>query len=343
MVNKFRLDSAGDLATKEAISRTIRVADTYGGELSIEVISLDKIELDPENARELILTIEDARYGINKDDPNFERKKQDVNSLESLAKTIKDGQLINPIYVYRYGNKCRLISGERRTLASAIAGKTEIIARIASDRPIGTKLRILQWIENNERADLRLSEKILGLEAILKEYCKENNLKYEVEKIPARVLSDLTGMSMTQVRRYMLVLQSSIEIKQAISEGYLENVKLIELINSVKKIEHQRELLKAAQADSSFETIEKLKKLLESDNGVEKTFKPKEKSYVKSYVNLGRTKPHIVKTMIDALVAYGVLDTSLIGHFSKNKLLWNDTESVQKAFKQIISLLDSKG
>ena len=79
--------------------------------------------------------------GINPSDPDYAKKKQDWKSLESLAKTIVDDQLINPIFVYRYGNKCRLIAGERRTLASAIAGKKEIIARIASQRPVGTKLK----------------------------------------------------------------------------------------------------------------------------------------------------------------------------------------------------------
>ena len=169
MVSKYRLDTINSTATKEAITRTFEIANNYAGELSIEVLSLDKVELDPENKRDLLLTLQDAKNGIDKNDPDYERKKQDWISLESLAKTIKDDQLINPIFVYRYGNKCRLIAGERRTLASAIAGKKEIIARIASQRPIGTKLRVLQWIENNERSDLSLAERIASLEDIVKE------------------------------------------------------------------------------------------------------------------------------------------------------------------------------
>src|SRR5262245_8867587 len=118
MLNKFKLDSTKSSATKEAISRTLEIANNYAGELSIEVLPLTSIELDPENKRDLLLTLPDAMHGIDKADPNYERKLQDWKSLESLAKTIKDDQLINPIFVYRYGNKCRLIAGERRTLAS---------------------------------------------------------------------------------------------------------------------------------------------------------------------------------------------------------------------------------
>src|SRR5437763_194345 len=154
MLNKFRLDTSNSAATKE-VSRTLEIANNYAGELSIEVLPLDIVELDPENKRALILTLNDARNGIKTDDPDFERKKQDLASLESLAKSIKNDGLLNPITVYRYANKCRLIAGERRTLASAIAGKNEIIARI-NERPVGTKLRRKQWVENNERSDLRL-------------------------------------------------------------------------------------------------------------------------------------------------------------------------------------------
>ena len=64
-------------------------------------------------------------------------------------------------------------------------GKKEIIARISAQRPVGTKLKILQWIENNERSDLSLSERIGSIEAIIHEYKKENNQKQE--KITAKI------------------------------------------------------------------------------------------------------------------------------------------------------------
>src|SRR5688572_26189462 len=47
MVNKFKLDSYKSGETKEAITRTLAIANNYAGELSIEVLPLDKIELDP--------------------------------------------------------------------------------------------------------------------------------------------------------------------------------------------------------------------------------------------------------------------------------------------------------
>ena len=69
MVSKFKLDTNKSGDTKEAISRTLAIANNYAGELSIEVLSLDKVEVDPENNRELALTLHDAMNGLNDADP----------------------------------------------------------------------------------------------------------------------------------------------------------------------------------------------------------------------------------------------------------------------------------
>lgn len=336
MVSKFKLDNTKSAATKEAITRTLEIANNYAGELSIEVLPLSKVELDPENNRELVLTLEDAINGIDKSDPEYERKKQDWKSLESLAKTIKDDQLINPIYVYRFGNKCRLIAGERRTLASAIAGKKEIIARIAGQRPVGTKLKVLQWIENNERSDLSLAERVASIEAIIQEYKKEN--QQSQEKITAKLLGDLTGMSITQTRRYILILQSKPEIKKAIVSGKIENIKLIELICSAKSTEQQATLLQAAIAGASFEEIARLKKDLE--NSVKK--KKETRGRKKTSVRLGTVKPNVVKVLVNALLTSNALEENIIKNMQEvfDKFQWDNVEATEKGFKKIMALIE---
>lgn len=81
MVSKFKLNSVKTGETKDAISRTLAIANDYAGELSIEVLSLDKIELDPENNRELALTLHDAINGIDPSDPEYTKKKMIGNRL----------------------------------------------------------------------------------------------------------------------------------------------------------------------------------------------------------------------------------------------------------------------
>lgn len=335
---KFKLDTNKSGDTKETISRTLAIADNYAGELSIEVLSLDKVEVDPENNRELALTLHDAMNGLNDADPDILRKKREWKSLESLAKTIRDDQLINPIFVYRYGNKCRLIAGERRTLASAIAGKKEIIARIASQRPVGTKLRVLQWIENNERVDLSLAERVASLEAIIKEYLNENKVNGK-EKITSKVLSELTGMSETQSRRYLLIIQAEPQIKKAIEEGKLENVKLVELIISIDNQEHQQLLLNAALSGLTFDEVLKLKNEIESGSGRET--KKSTRGRKRENVSLGKVKPGIAKIIFEALISSKTLKKSIIDKMSviSQKVRWDNGESVQAFFKDIMSLI----
>lgn len=335
MVSKFILNPT----KSAAINRTLEIANHYAGELSIEVLSLDKIELDPDNNRDMVLTLADAMNGIAKDDPAFDRKMQDWKSLESLAKTIKDDQLINPIFVYRFGNKCRLIAGERRTLASAIAGKKEIIARIAGERPVGTKLRVLQWIENNERQDLSLAERVANLEAIVSAYVQENPSK-QGEKITAAVLSELTGMSLTQCKRYNLILQATTTIKDAVATGKIENIKLVELICSEEKSENQLLLLQAAIAGQSFEKINTLKKELQWKNVIIQKTKTKKATGV----SLGKVSLPVIKIMMEALTSSETIDGFIAEKINRisDQIRWNDTDSISRAFKKITILLDQE-
>lgn len=337
MVSKFTLNTTKAAATNAALTRTLEIADNYAGELSIEVLSLDNVELDPENNRDMALTLEDAMNGIAKDDPQFERKNQDWKSLESLAKTIKDDQLINPIFVYRFGNKCRLIAGERRTLASAIAGKKEIIARIASKRPVGTKLRVLQWIENNERQNLSLAERIASIESISEAYFVENPSENK-EKVTANLLSELTGMSLTQSKRYNLILQSRAPVKTAVIEGKIENIKLIEVICSETNDENQDLLLNAAISGQSFEKIVTLKNELQAG----KKFIHRKIARKKEGVPLGKVSPNVIRIIIDALIASDLVDSSVTNKINSivDRAKWHESDSISRAFKQISALLE---
>jgi ParB family chromosome partitioning protein len=340
MVSKFKLNNIKNSEAKETIARTMEIANKYAGELSIEVISLDNIELDPENNRELALTLKDAMEGISPEDPEIEKKKKEWKSLETLSKTISENQLINPIFVYRYGNKCRLITGERRTLASAMAGKKEIIARIASQRPIGSKLKILQWIENNERADLSLAERIASLEGMLSEYFLEKKHIREKEKITAQLLSDLTGMSNPQSRRYLLIINAVPEIKEAVKNGELENIKIAELICSVENHEDRMLLLEAVKIGKSFDAIVNLKK--EMDMGGKKNIGKRIRK--DTNIKFGKVKPSTAKIIIEALLSSNVLSKDIINKIDgANKgIKWDNSKVVEKFIKRVLLLLEEE-
>ena len=151
-------------------------------------------------------------------------------------------------------------------------------------------------------------------------------------------MSDLTGISNTQARRYLLILQCKPEIKQAVYAGKLENIKLIEFICSVKNAELQKELLAAASTGFSFDEVEKLKKSLETGQK-----KIKVKSGPKKInVNLGRARPNLVKIIVDALISSNSLENKIIKGINiiYNQSQWDSADSAEKAFKKIMTLIE---
>ena len=178
----------------QALGETVSAAKHYSGELNIDVVPLRKIELDPENPRDLALTFLDLYGDLYKDDSEYTRKKKEKETLQTLANSIKEQGVLNPIIVYKFGDKYRLITGERRTLASIICGKEDIQARILEGRPSQLTLGVLQWIENIEREDLSLWERLRNLEKITTAANEES--KGSLNEITASNLSRIINCSL---------------------------------------------------------------------------------------------------------------------------------------------------
>lgn len=209
----------------KSLEETITAAHDFSGELFVDVIPVERLELDPENPRELHLEFNDVINGLPDSAQHsdaFRIKQQELNSLESLSKSIKNQGLINPIVVYKHMNNYRLVAGERRTLASLLAGKRSIQARILPERPSTLNRFILQWAENIEREDLSLHERVSNIRSITEAYADENNKL--MAKITAAELSQLIGISNSQASQYKLVLQASDELLEAIKANNISNL-----------------------------------------------------------------------------------------------------------------------
>ena len=105
--------------------------------------------------------------GLDRNDPLYERKLEELEKLKELAITIESSGVINPIVVYKRGEVYRVVAGERRSLASILAGKNEIEARVFNEKPKGFELKLIQWIENTAREDLTLDERIGNIREII--------------------------------------------------------------------------------------------------------------------------------------------------------------------------------
>lgn len=85
----------------------------------------------------------------DKDQP---RRKFDEAQLASLAESIKENGVVEPIVVVKEGKKYQIVAGERRWRASKIAGKETIPAIV---RTLDAQKRLeMSLIENVQREDL---------------------------------------------------------------------------------------------------------------------------------------------------------------------------------------------
>lgn len=95
--------------------------------------------------------------------------------IASLAESLKEHDLLQPVLVRRVGQRYQLISGERRLRAAMQAGWTQIPAQVreADDRLVAE----LAIVENLHRKDLNPIEKAFSFKRYLEEHgCSQEDL-----------------------------------------------------------------------------------------------------------------------------------------------------------------------
>lgn len=318
----------------EALTDTVTAASSFRGQLHVEVIPLRKIELDPDNPRDLVLELNDIRNGIDPDDKNSKRKALELESLSSLSKSIVDQGIINPVIVYKCGENYRLIAGERRTLASALAQQNDIPAKILSEKPTPLKLSLLQWVENMERKDLSLWERMLNLEKILSAYSKSESKNLEV--ITSSEICQLVGCSAQQAINYKHVILAPAKLKSLIQSNSIASIEKASLIATAPKVIQEEliaECLKGA-------TLSKLQQIVKAHKEAgQQHLSERGRGRQTTRVNFGSTKDiNVAKIILQSLLG----NNEIANHFKDaNEIQWDDYKSVTESFKAIIKKLES--
>lgn len=331
---KKKIFSISD-SVNRGITETLNAVNNNATSFRYEVISLNRIETDPDNPRELSLTANDIINGLNKSDSDYILKQNELESLQSLAETIKMKGIINPVVVYKYLENYRLVAGERRYLASIIAGKEDVQARIISQRPKGLDLRLLQWIENTEREELSLKDRIGNIQSIIDEYIKENNS----QEITATVIQNILGISLPQATCYTAILAAPNDIRDLIRSGKLTNLDKAALLSKVKSNELRQKVIYSCLNGGS---IKDLKLLINTEENKQKLnaskVSNKKRGRVLGRINMGNTKnTQVIKTIVTTVTSHD--------SFRKYALLfsdidWQSHESTTKAFRKFIELLE---
>lgn len=127
-------------------------------------------------------------YDID-DNPFQPRRTFSEVEIASLAESLKEHDLLQPILVRRVGERYQLISGERRLRAAIQAGWTTIPARLreADDRLVAE----LAIVENLQRKDLNPIEKALSFRRYLDQHeCTQEELAQRL-KIDRATIANL--------------------------------------------------------------------------------------------------------------------------------------------------------
>jgi ParB family chromosome partitioning protein len=323
-------------ALTEGLEETVSAAHNYTGELRVEAISLKRIEMDPENPRDLVITFDDLYNGIDKNDKNYNRKIDEKNSLSTLATSIQEQGIINPVMVYKFGDKYRLIAGERRSLASIIAGKTEVQAKILDSKPNELKISLLQWMENVERKDLSLYERLANLEKIISAYAASNGL--ELADITATDIARLLGCSLPHAMNYNAVLSADRQVKDLVRNNKIKNLEKAALLATIRSDGIKQEAIDACLAGA---TLKKLKTISSQDKIkkiVTQSLITPTRGRQALAVNLGSTKKLKVARLIIDSVLNHEKTLHLRTHFTD--INWSDYKSINHAFKQLLKTLE---
>lgn len=113
-----------------------------------------------------VITVNIREIDLN---PNQPRKYFDKAELESLAISIKENGLLQPLTVRKKSDgRYELIAGERRLRASILAGINEV--RVIIEDRTEEESSVLAIIENIQRCDLNCIEEAVAMQRLMNHY-----------------------------------------------------------------------------------------------------------------------------------------------------------------------------
>ncbi len=136
----------------------------------------------------------------------------DKDALDGLTASIRTHGLLQPIVVSRSGDGYELVAGQRRVLASRLAGRATIPAVVRED--VSNRLE-LALVENLQRADLNAIESARAYKLLMETYdLTQDELAARLGKSRPAVANTLRALAAPQL------LQDAV-VDGKISEGHL--------------------------------------------------------------------------------------------------------------------------
>ena len=167
--------------------------------------TVEKIERAGRMPEDAVLQIPVSLIDPNRDQP---RKAFDQESLASLADSIRQSGILQPLLLARDGARYTIIAGERRWRAARLAGLSEVPAIVREWDDV--RRREAALVENIQREDLNPIEEAEGIRSLMEECAMTQ------EAVAARL-----GKSRPAVANLLRLLNLPAEIRQAVTDGRL--------------------------------------------------------------------------------------------------------------------------
>ena len=182
--------------------------------------------------------------------PSQPRKVFSPEQLTSLAKSISQDGVIQPLSVRRVGGGFELISGERRLRAAKMAGMTTVpCILINADRK---RSAVMSLIENIQRSQLNFFEEAQALDKLIKTFGLTQ------EEVAVRL-----GLAQSTVANKLRLLRLSSEEQQSIIESGLSERHARALLRVRETPVRKGILLKAVSGNWTVTQLESYIKKLE--------------------------------------------------------------------------------
>ncbi len=201
------------------------------------------------------------------------RTEFDRDALESLAQSIKEKGVLQPLLVRKKNDKYEIIAGERRWRAAQLAGleKVPAIIKNLSD----SETLEIALIENLQRENLSAIEEAEGLNRLMNEY------EYTQE-----VIGKVIGKSRSYIANTLRLLSLPEEIKQQVKENKLSAGHARALIGCENAVELANKIIKEGLSVREAETLAANAKGINVKNLAPKEQKPVDRDLEKIMADL---------------------------------------------------------
>ncbi len=202
--------------------------------------------------------------------PNQPRRRFEPSELASLAESIRENGVLQPITVRLIGRAYFLVAGERRLRAAHMAGLSEIPCLIicADER----KSALLALLENLQRENLNFFEEAAGIDELIR------TCGFSQEDIAKKL-----GKSQSAVSNKLRLLRLGHEVIEAVVEAGLSE-------------RHARALLRLSSYDERLAAVKKISEenmnVSQTDEYIERLLVEKDK---KDHLAEKPTRQYIIK------------------------------------------------